>query len=58
MTRHGRAAVAAAARECMSAGECMSADYDDGWGASDYDDGWGARRLDGSVPRRVDHDDG
>ena len=42
----------------MSAGECMSADYDDGWGASDYDDGWGARRLDGSVPRRVAHDDG
>ena len=36
----------------------MSADYDDGWGASDYDDGWGARRLDGSVPRRVAHDDG
>ena len=33
----------------MSAGECMSADYDDGWGA---------RRLDGSVPRRVAHDDG
>ena len=33
----------------MSAGECMSADYDDGWGA---------RRLDGSVPRRVNHDDG
>ena len=52
MTRHGRAAAAAAA------GECMSADYDDGWGASDYDDGWGARRLDGSVPRRVNHDDG
>ena len=26
--------------------------------SADYDDGWGARRLDGSVPRRVNHDDG